>query len=112
MRIGSPLHVMKMSSSLNMLMPSFVKTKPMLSSDVLPMLIRDVRKSCNVSTCLDCADIFQKGRLVTYLALLGTRMPSAPASSLRINWSKVALCTGLYLYFLCMACMAKQSSWP
>ncbi len=58
MRIGSPLHVMRTSSSLNKLTLSFVKTKTVLSSDVLPMLIRDVGKSWNVSACLDCADSF------------------------------------------------------
>ncbi len=70
MRIGSPLHVMRMSSSLNTLTPSFMKTKIMPSSDVLPTLIRDVGKSWNVSACLDCADSFQKGSWVTYLVLL------------------------------------------
>jgi hypothetical protein len=70
MRIGSPLHVMRTSSSLNTLTPSFVKTETVPSSDVLPMLIRDVGKSWNVSACLDCADSFQKGSWVTYLALL------------------------------------------
>jgi hypothetical protein len=70
MRIGSPLHIMRMSSSLNTLMASFVKTKTVPSSDNLPTLIRDVRKSWNVSTCLDHADSFQKGSWVTYLALL------------------------------------------
>ncbi len=53
MRMGLPLHV---SSSLNTLMPSFMKTETVLSSNVLPMLIRDVGKSWNVSACLDCAD--------------------------------------------------------
>ncbi len=47
-----------------------MKTKTMPSSDVLPMLIRDVGKSWNVYTCLNCADSFQKGSWVTYLALL------------------------------------------
>jgi hypothetical protein len=70
MRIGSPLHVMWTSSSLNVLTPSFVKTETVPSSDVLPTLIRDVGKSWNVSTCLDHADSFQKGSWVTYLALL------------------------------------------
>ncbi len=70
MRIGSPLHVMRTSSSLNTLMPSFVNTKTVPSSDVLPMLIRDVGKSWNVSACLDCADSFQKGSWVMYLVLL------------------------------------------
>ncbi len=41
----SPLHVMRTSSSLNMLTPSFVKTETVPSSDVFPMLIRDVGKS-------------------------------------------------------------------
>ncbi len=70
MRIGSPLHVMRTSSSLNTLMPSFMKTETVPSSDVLPTLIRDVGKSWNVSACLDCADSFQKGSWVMYLALL------------------------------------------
>jgi hypothetical protein len=70
MRIGSPLHVMRLSSSLNTMKPSFVKTKTVPSSDVLPMLIRDVGKSLNVSVCLNHADSLQKGSWVTYLALL------------------------------------------
>jgi hypothetical protein len=70
MRIGSPLHVIRTSSSLNTLTPSFMKTETMLSSDVLPTLIRDVGKSWNVSACLDRADSYQKGSWVTYLVLL------------------------------------------
>jgi hypothetical protein len=70
MRIGSPLHVTRTSSSVNMFSPSFAKTKTVLSSNVLPMLIRDVGKSWNVSACLNPADSFQKGSWVTYLALL------------------------------------------
>ncbi len=58
MRIGSPLHVMRTSSSLNTLAPSFVMTETMPSSDILPMLIRDVGKSWNVSACLDRAVSF------------------------------------------------------
>jgi hypothetical protein len=58
MRIGSPLHVIRMSSSLKTLMPSFVNTKTVPSSAVLPTLIRDAGKSWNVSACLDCADSF------------------------------------------------------
>jgi hypothetical protein len=69
MRIGSPLHVMRMSSSLNSLMPSFVKTETVLLSNVLPKLIRDVGKSWNVSACLNCAESLQKGSWVMYLAL-------------------------------------------
>jgi hypothetical protein len=61
MRIGSPLHVIRMSSSLKMLTPSIVKTETVLSSAVVPMLIRDVGKSWNVSACLDRTDSFQKG---------------------------------------------------
>ncbi len=61
MRISSPLHVMRMSSSLNTLTPSFMNTETVPSSDVLPTLIRDVGKFWNVSACLDCADSFQKG---------------------------------------------------
>ncbi len=70
MRIGSPLHVINTSTSLKTLMPSFVNTEIVQSSDVLPMLIRDVGKSWNVSACLDRADSFRKGSWVTYLALL------------------------------------------
>jgi hypothetical protein len=66
MRIGSPLHVMRTSSSLNPLMPSFMKTETMSSSDVFPTLIRDVEKSWNVAACLivqiafkrELADVF------------------------------------------------------
>ncbi len=58
------------TSSLSVQPSSFVKTKTVLSSDVLPTLIRDVGKSWNVSACLNCADSFQKGSWVTYLALL------------------------------------------
>ncbi len=58
MRIGSPLHVMRTCSSLNTLTLSFVKTKTMPSSDVLPMLIRDMEKSWNVPACLERADSF------------------------------------------------------
>jgi hypothetical protein len=36
-------------------------------------------------------------------ASLTSRMPLAPTSSLRMNWSKVASCAWLYVYFLCMA---------
>jgi hypothetical protein len=70
MRIGSSFHVMRMSSSLITLMPSFMKTQTVPSSDVLSMLIRDVGKSWNVSACLSCADSFQKRSWVKYLALL------------------------------------------
>jgi hypothetical protein len=70
MRMGLPLHDMRMSSSLNTLMLSFVKTETVPSSDVLPTLIRDVGKSWNVSACLDHADSLQKGSWVTYFALL------------------------------------------
>jgi hypothetical protein len=70
MRIGSPLHVTRTSSSLNTLTPSFVKSETVPSSDVLPMLIREVGKSWNVSACLDHADSLQKGSWVTYLMLL------------------------------------------
>jgi hypothetical protein len=87
MRIGTPLHVMRMSSSLNMLMPSFVNTKTVPSSDVLPTLIRYVGKSWNVSACLDHADSFQKGSWVTYLALLVLPFatPTCHVQSLRMG---------------------------
>jgi hypothetical protein len=70
MRMGLPLHVMRTSSSLNTLMPSFVKTETVPSLDVLPMLMREVRKSWNVSACLDCSDSLKKGSWVTYFVLL------------------------------------------
>jgi hypothetical protein len=70
MRIGSPLHVMRTSSSLNTLTPSFVKTETVPSSNVLPTLIRDVGKSWNVSACRDHAEFLQKGSWATYLVLL------------------------------------------
>jgi hypothetical protein len=47
-----------------------MKTETMLSFDALPMLIRDVGESWNMSVCLDCSDCLQKGSLVTYFALL------------------------------------------
>ncbi len=92
MRIGSPLHVIRMSSSLKMLMLSFVNTKTVPSSAGLPMLIRDVGKSWNVFTCLDHADSFQKGSWVTYLALLVPPFatPTCPVEGLRIG--RPALC--------------------
>ena len=92
MRIGSPLHVIITSSSLKMLMPSFVNTKTVPSSDVLPTLIRDVGKSWNVSACLDCADSFQKGSWMTYLALL---VPPFATPTCRVEGLKIerpALC--------------------
>ena len=85
MRMGSPLHAMRMSSSLNILTPSFVKTETVPLSDVLPMLIRDIRKSWNVSACLDCADSLQKGSWMTYFALLVLPL-AAPILSCR--WSQ------------------------
>ncbi len=66
MKMGSPLHVMRTSSSLNILTSSFMKTETMPSSDVLPMLIRDVGKSWNVSACLERADSLQKRSWVTF----------------------------------------------
>jgi hypothetical protein len=92
MRIGSSLHVMRTSSSLNTLMPSFMKTETVPSSDVLPMLIRYVGKSWNVSACLDRADSFQKRSWVTYLALLVPPFatPTCRVEGLRIG--RPALC--------------------
>ncbi len=52
------LHVIRTSSSLKTMMPSFVNTETVSSSAVLPTLIRDVGKSWNVSACLDRADSF------------------------------------------------------
>jgi hypothetical protein len=52
MRMGSPLHVMSTSSSLNTLTPSFVNTETVPSSAVLPTLIKEVGKSWNVSACI------------------------------------------------------------
>ncbi len=92
MRIGSPLHVMRTSSSLNMLTPSFVDTKTVPSSDVLPTFIRDVGKSWNVSACIDCVDSFQKGSWVMYLVLLVLPFatPTCRVEGLRIE--RPALC--------------------
>ncbi len=55
MSMGLPLHVMRMSSFLNKLMPSYMKTETVPLSYVLPMLIRDVGKSWNVSACINHA---------------------------------------------------------
>jgi len=52
MRMGSPLHVMSTSSSLNNLTPSFVKTKIVPLSAILSTLIKEVWKSWNVSACI------------------------------------------------------------
>jgi hypothetical protein len=52
------------------LMPSFMKTETVLSSNVLPTLIRDVGKVWNVSTCLDYAGSLQKESWVTCFVLL------------------------------------------
>jgi hypothetical protein len=87
-RTGSPLQVMRMYySSLNMLMPSFVKTETVPPSNVLPTLIRDVGKSWNVSACLDCADSLQKGSWVTYFELLMPQLaiPTHCVGGLRIG---------------------------
>jgi hypothetical protein len=87
MRIGSPLHVMRMSSSLNTLTPSFVKTETVPLFDALPTLIRDVGKSWNVSACLDCAESLRKVSWVTYLALLVLPLaaPTCHVDGLRIG---------------------------
>jgi hypothetical protein len=70
MRMGLPLHVMRTSSLLNTMTHSFVKTETVPSSNVLPMLIRDVGKSWNVPACIDHANSLQKGSWVMYFALL------------------------------------------
>jgi hypothetical protein len=87
MRIGSPLHVIRMSSFLNTLTPSFMKAKTVPSFDVLPTLIRYVGKSWNVSAHLDCAESLQKGSQVTYLALLVPPLvtPTCHVDGLRIG---------------------------
>jgi hypothetical protein len=87
MRIGSPLHVMRMLSSLNMLRPLFMKTETVPSSNVLPMLIRDVGKSWNVSDCLNRTENLQKGSCVTYLVLLVLPLatPTCRVDGLRIG---------------------------
>ncbi len=90
MRTSLPLHVMRMSSTLNTLMLSFVKTETVPLSDVLPTLIRDVGKSWNVSVCLDCEDSLQKGSRVTYFVLLGYGDPKPLCDGLRIE--RPALC--------------------
>jgi hypothetical protein len=61
MSMGSPLHVMRMSSSLNTLMVSFMKTGTVPLSDVLPMLIRDVGKSWNVLLALIVQIVCERG---------------------------------------------------
>ncbi len=69
-----------------------MNTKTVPSSDVLPTLIKDVGKSLNVSACLDCADSFQKGSWVTYLALL---VPPFATPTCRVEGLKIgrpALC--------------------
>jgi hypothetical protein len=48
----------------------FVKTETVSSSAVLPMLIKEVGKSWNVSTWIARAESCQNGSWVTYLALL------------------------------------------
>ncbi len=68
--MGSPLHVMNTSSSLNTLMPSCVKTETVSLSAVLPTLIKEVVKSWNVSACIAQAESCRNGSWVTYLALL------------------------------------------
>ncbi len=92
MRIGSPLHVMRISSSLNTLAPSLVSTKTVLLSDVFPMLIRDVGKSWNVSACLNCADSFWKGSWVTYLALLVLPFATPTCHVEGLRMGRPALC--------------------
>jgi hypothetical protein len=70
MRMGLPLNVMSTSSSLNTLTPSFVKTETVSSLAILPMLIKEVGKSWNVSACIARAESSRNGNWVTYLALL------------------------------------------
>jgi hypothetical protein len=86
-RIGSPLHVIKMASSLKTLTPSFVNNECVPSSAGLPMLIRDVGKSWNVSACLDHADSFRKGSWVMHLALFVSPFatPTCCVEGLRIG---------------------------
>ncbi len=52
MRMGLPLHVMRMSCSLCAVTPSLVKIDIMPLSAVLPMLISECGNSVNVSACL------------------------------------------------------------
>jgi hypothetical protein len=90
--------VMRTSSSLNMLTPSVVKTETVSLSDVLPMLIRDVGKSRNVSACCNCAESLEKGSWVTYLTLLVLLLvtPTCHVNGLRIcrpalHWSSLLM---------------------
>ncbi len=82
MRMGSPLHVMSTTSSLNTLTPSIVKTETVSLSAVLPTLIKEVGKSWNVSACIARAESCRKGSWVTYLALL---VPPLATSTFRVD---------------------------
>ncbi len=65
MRMGSPLHVMSTSSSLNTVTPVLVKTDMVPSSEVLPTLINGVGKFWKVSACLAHPDSLWNGSRVT-----------------------------------------------
>ncbi len=86
MRMDLPLHVMRTSSSLNTLTPSFVKTDTVPLLAVLPTLIKEVGKSWNVSACLDWAESCQNGSWVTYFALL---VPPLATPTLRVDGCKM-----------------------
>ena len=51
MRMGSPLHVIRTSFSLKTAIPVLVNTDMVPLLDVLPTLIKDVRKSWKVLVC-------------------------------------------------------------
>ena len=62
MKIGSPLQVIKTSSSLWTVMPVLVNMDTVPSSAVLPMLMSDVGKSLNVSAHLAVGKSLSNGK--------------------------------------------------
>lgn len=68
MKMGSPLHLMRTSSSLWTVTPSLVKIEIVLSSAVLPTLISEVGKSSKVSALLALSERCSNGSFVTCFA--------------------------------------------
>ena len=68
--IGSPFHVIKISSSLYILTASLVNTDTLPSSAVLPTLISDILNSSNVSAYAAFFDSCGNGSLVKNFPLL------------------------------------------
>lgn len=66
--MGSPLHVISMSCSLCTLTPSLIKFEIGLPSAILPMLMREVRKSSKASAWLAFGDKSANESLVTCFA--------------------------------------------